>query len=113
MASVISKHIITKSNLCCLLNIAYDVEILRPAESLKMVNAALNPQKFADPCCSTIEEYITTYLSIRMMDRVGSWGTDLEISLAAQLLSTSIFVFKDVNLVGTNFPGIKDTMYMP
>ena len=47
------------------------------------------------------EEYITT----SMMDRVGSWGTDLEIFLAAQLLSTDIFVFKDANRCWDKFSG--------
>ena len=39
------------------------------------------------------------------MDRVGSWGTDLEIFLAAQLLSTDIFVFKDANRCWNKFSG--------
>lgn len=41
--------------------------------------------------CNTIEEY----LKISLMDRLGSWGTDLEIFLAAQILGTDIFVYKD------------------
>ena len=51
--------------------------------------------------CNTIEEYIT----INMMDRVGSWGTDLEIFLAAQLLNTDIFVYKDANRCWNKFSG--------
>lgn len=51
--------------------------------------------------CNTIEEYI----SVSMMDRVGSWGTDLELFLAAQLLQTDIFVFKDVLRCWNKFSG--------
>ena len=41
--------------------------------------------------CQSVEEY----LKISMMDRIGSWGTDLEIFLMAQILRTDIFVYKD------------------
>ena len=51
--------------------------------------------------CNTIEEYI----SVSMMDRVGSWGTDLELFLAAQLLQRDIFVFKDVLRCWNKFSG--------
>ena len=51
--------------------------------------------------CNTIEEYIT----VSLMDRVGSWGTDLELFLADQLLKTDIFVFKDVNCCWNKFSG--------
>ena len=51
--------------------------------------------------CDTKEEYTT----VSMMDRVGSWGTDLELFLAAQLLKTDIFVFKDVNRCWNKFSG--------
>ena len=50
--------------------------------------------------CNSIEEYI----SVSMMDRVGSW-TDLELFLAAQLLQTDIFVFKDVLRCWNKFSG--------
>ena len=41
--------------------------------------------------CQSVEEY----LKISMMDCIGSWGTDLEIFLMAQILRTDIFVYKD------------------
>ena len=49
--------------------------------------------------CATIEDYI----GVGMMDRVGSWGTDLELFLAAQLLKTDIFVFKDMDRCWNKF----------
>ena len=41
--------------------------------------------------CQSVEEY----LKISMMDCIGSWGTDLEIFLMAQILRTDISVYKD------------------
>ena len=37
------------------------------------------------------------------MDRVGSWGSDLELFLAAQILKTDIFVYKDGDHVWNRF----------
>ena len=37
------------------------------------------------------------------MDRVGSWGTDLELCLATQILKTDIFVYKDEDLIWNKF----------
>ena len=37
------------------------------------------------------------------MARVGSWGTDLELFLAAQILKTDIFVYKDGEHVWMRF----------
>ena len=42
--------------------------------------------------CFSIEEYIQS----SKIDRTGSWGTDLELFLAAQLLKTDIFLYKDL-----------------
>ena len=39
------------------------------------------------------------------MDRLESWGTDLEIFLAAQILGTDIFVYKDERKCWINFSG--------
>ena len=49
--------------------------------------------------CKSIEDY----LKVSMMDRVGSWGTDLELFLAAQILRTDIFVYKDEDHVWNKF----------
>ena len=43
---------------------------------------------------------IENYIKFSMMDRVGSWRTDLEILLAAKVLRTDIFVY---NHFGTDF----------
>ena len=46
--------------------------------------------------CNSIEDYIEGSL----MARVGSWGTDLELFLAAQILKTDILYTKMVNMFG-------------
>ena len=49
--------------------------------------------------CKTIEEYI----QVSMMARDGSWGTDLELFLTAQILKTDIFVYKDTDHTWNRF----------
>ena len=49
--------------------------------------------------CNTIEEYIQN----SMMARVGSWGTDLELFLTAQIVKTDIFVYKDTDHAWSRF----------
>ena len=51
--------------------------------------------------CNSIEDY----LRISKMDQVGSWGTDLEIFLAAITLSTDIFVYNDEHQSWLKFSG--------
>ena len=41
--------------------------------------------------CHSVDEYITK----RKIDTLGKWGTDMEIFLAAQILTTDIFVYRD------------------
>ena len=51
--------------------------------------------------CNSIEDYIEGSLMARA--RVGSWGTDLELILAAQIIKTDIFVYKDGEHVWMRF----------
>ena len=51
--------------------------------------------------CYSIEQYIKA----SMIDRVGSWGTDMELFLAAQLLKTDIFVYRDYLRSWNKFSG--------
>ena len=41
--------------------------------------------------CRSIDDYIIN----SRMESIGSWGTDLEIFLAAQILKTDIFIYRD------------------
>ena len=50
---------------------------------------------------SSIEEYIKS----SKIDRTGSWGTDLELFLAAQLLKTDIFLYKNFDHLWYKFSG--------
>ena len=53
-----------------------------------------------DKHCKYTEEFIT----VSMMDRVGSWGADLQLFLAAQqLLKMDNFVYKNRNRCWNNF----------
>ena len=51
--------------------------------------------------CNSIEEY----LKITKMDKSGSWGTDKEIFLAALILKTDVFVYKDDDQCWMKFSG--------
>ena len=55
---------------------------------------------------SSIEEYIKS----SKIDRTGSWGTDLELFLAAQLLKTDIFLSRILTTFGINFRGMDLTI---
>ena len=51
--------------------------------------------------CYSIEQYI----NVSMIDRIGSWGTDMELFLAAQLLETDMFVYQDSSHCWNKFSG--------
>ena len=40
-----------------------------------------------------------------MIDRMGSWGTDMELFLAAQILKTDIFVYQEAFHCWNKFSG--------
>ena len=51
--------------------------------------------------CHSVDDYITK----SKMQILGSWGTDMEIFLAAQLLTTDIFVYRDSLQCWNKFSG--------
>ena len=64
-------------------------------------NYSYSHNKLLPKNCHSIEEY----LAKSRMESSGSWGTDLELFLAAQILQTDIFVYRDCQHRWNKFSG--------